>query len=98
MENTHKPIDSYLSLLPYKLMVKARDSVNDPSKTYPSFEAFIKDIMSTNHENDKLWFTVMNMYELGILSEIVSTESKLIEKYNEVIGNTMERLSTAEVN
>lgn len=95
MENIHKPIQSYLDLLPYKIMVKARTVLDGVDNTYPSMSDFISDIIMRDNANKHLWVTVANMHELGILVDVVDTERRLIEKYNEVIRNTFERANVA---
>lgn len=95
MENIHKPIQSYLDLLPYKLMVKARTVLHGVDNTYPSMMDFIADVIMRDNANKHLWVTVANMHELGILADVVDTERRLVDKYNEVIRNTFERANVA---
>jgi hypothetical protein len=98
MEHVRKTTQQYLNELPYKLMVKARESLKSLDGDHASFEDFIKQILSDSPTEKRIWHTVLSMHEQGILQEMVQTEQSLTAKYNEVIRHTMERLSTTEVN
>jgi hypothetical protein len=98
MEHVRKTTQQYLSELPYKLMVKARESLKSLDGDHASFEDFVKQILSDTPNDKRIWHTVLSMHEQGILQEMVETERLLTIKYNEGIRHTMERLSTAEVN
>jgi hypothetical protein len=98
MEHVRKTTQQYLSELPYKLMVKARESLKSLDGDHASFEDFIKQILCDTTNDKRIWHTVLSMHEQGILQEMIETERLLTAKYNETIRHTMERLSTAEVN
>jgi hypothetical protein len=98
MEHVRKTTQQYLSELPYKLMVKARESLKSLDGDHASFEDFIKKVLADSPNDKHIWHTVLSMHEQGILQEMVHTEQLLTAKYNETIRQTMERLSTAEVN